>query len=105
MQPTDQVPMESDSAIIPYEGSEPQPVAAESTPFERMTSIYPKIDSLDSCLRESQVLWESRDERARKEASGYVSKVRNNPDGAEELGYLRQYLTARPWEEQSGTHD
>ena len=105
MQPTDQAPMESDSATIPYEGSEPQPVAAESTPFERMTSIYPKIDSLDSCLKESQVLWESLDERARKEAIGYVCKLRNNPDGAEELGYLRQYLTARPWEKQSGTHD
>ena len=96
MQPTDQAPRESDSAIIPYEGSEPQPVAAESTPFERMAAIYPKIDSLDSCLKESQVLWESLDERARKEAIGYVSKLRNNPDGAEELGYLRQYLTARP---------
>ena len=105
MQPTDQAPMESDFAIIPDEGSEPQPVAAESTPFERMTSIYPKIDSLDSCLRESQVLWESLDERARKEAIGYVSKLRNNPDGAEELGYLRQYLTARPWEKQPDTHD
>ena len=105
MQPTDQAPMESDSAAIPYEGSEPQPVATESTPFERMAAIYPKIDSLDSCLRESQVLWESLDERARKEAIGYVSKLRNNPDGVEELGYLRQYLTARPWEKQSGTHD
>lgn len=105
MLPTDHAPKESDSAIIPDEGSEPHPVVAECTPFERMATIYPKVDSLDSCLRESQVLWESLDERARQEAIGYVCKLKNNPDETAEIGYLRQFLTARPWERKSCTPD
>ncbi len=105
MQPTDHAPKESDSVILPDEGSEPQPVVAECTPFERMATIYPKVDSLDSCLRESQVLWESLDEEERQEAIGYVCKLKNNPDETAEISYLRQYLIAKPWEKKSGTYD
>lgn len=105
MRPTDHAPKESDSAIIPDEGSEPQPVVAEGTPFERMAAIYPKVDSSESFRKESQVLWESLGEEERQEAIGYASKLKNNPDETEEIGYLRQYLIAKPWERKSCTPD
>lgn len=105
MLPTDHAPKESDSAIIPDEGSEPHPVVAECTPFERMATIYPKVDSSESFRKESRELWESLSEEERQGAIGYASELKNNPDGTEELGYLRQYLTARPWKRKSCTPD
>lgn len=105
MQPTGHAPKESDSAIIPDEGSEPQPVVAESTPFEQMAAIYPKEDTSESFRKESQELWESLGEEERQEAIGYASELKNNPDETAELGYLRQYLTAKPWKKRSGTYD
>lgn len=105
MQPTDHAPKKSDSAIIPDEGSEPQPVVAESTPFERMAAIYPKVDSSESFRKESQELWESLSEEERQEAIGYASELKNNPDETAGIGFLRQYLTAKPWKKRSGTYD
>lgn len=105
MQPTDHAPKESDSAIIPDEGSEPQPVVAESTPFERMAAIYPKVDSSESFRKESQELWESLSEEERQKAIGYASELKNNPDETAGIDYLRQYLTAKPWKKRSGTFD
>lgn len=103
--PMSKTAKDSEPTIIPSEESEPQPIAAGYIPFERMVAIYPKVDSSESFRKESQVLWESLDERAKQEAIVYVCKLKNNPDETEELGYLRQYLTAKPWEKKSGTYD
>lgn len=103
--PPSKTAKDSEPTIILCEESEPQPTVAECTPFERMAAIYPKVDSSESFRKESRELWESLGEEERLEAIGYVCKLKNNPDGAEELGYLRQYLTAKPWEKKSGTHD
>lgn len=103
--PMSKTAKDSKPTIIPCEEREPQPIAAECTPFERMAAIYPKVDSSESFRKESRELWKSLSEEERQEASGYASELKNNPDGTEELGYLRQYLTARPWERKSCTPD
>lgn len=103
--PISKTAKESESAIIPCEESEPQPTVAECTSFERMAAIYPKVDSSESFRKESRELWESLGEEERHEAIGYVCKLKNNPDETAEIGYLRQFLTARPWERKSCTPD
>lgn len=103
--PMSKTAKDSEPTIIPSEESEPQPSAAGYTPFERMVAIYPKVDSSESFRKESQVLWESLGEEERQEAIGYASELKNNPDETAEIGYLRQFLTARPWERKSCTPD
>ena len=103
--PISKTAKESESAIIPCEESEPQPIAAGYTPFERMVAIYPKVDSSESFRNESRELWESLGEKERQEAIGYAIELNNNPDETAEISYLRQYLIAKPWEKKSGTYD
>lgn len=101
--PTSKTAKDSEPTIIPCEESEPQPIAAGYTPFERMAAIYPKVDSSESFRKESRELWESLSEEERQEAIGYASELMNNPDETAEIGYLRQFLTARPWKRKSCT--
>lgn len=103
--PISKTAKDSEPTISPCEKSEPQPIAAEYIPFERIAAIYPKVDSSESFRKESRELWESLGEEDRQEAIGYASKLKNNPDETAEIGYLRQFLTARPWERKSCTHD
>ncbi len=103
--PISKTAKESESAIIPCKECEPQPIAAGYIPFERIAAIYPKVDSSEFFRKESRELWESLGEEERQEAIGYASDLKNNPDETAEIGYLRQFLTARPWERKFCTPD
>lgn len=103
--PTSKIAKDSEPTIIPSEEREPQPIAAECTLFERMAAIYPKVDSSESFRKESRELWEALGEEERQEAIGYAIELNNNPDETSEIGYLRQFLTARPWERKNWTPD
>lgn len=103
--PMSKTAKDSEPTMIPSEERKPQPIAAGYIPFERMVAIYPKVDSSESFRKESQVLWESLGEEERQEAIGYASELKNNPDETAEISYLRQFLTARPWERKSCTPD
>ena len=101
--PTSETAKDSEPTIIPCEESEPQPTVAECTPFERMAAIYSTVDFSESFRKESRELWEALGEEERQEAIGYASELKNNPDETAEIGYLRQFLTTRPWERKSCT--